>query len=271
MSFSLAIYHARRVESRRRSLRDMYASLGDTSPPTRIVDEMRPEGATWDIWQHELHPRVWRWALEQDTTHHLFMTDDLHIAPRFWAILEAMCSAKPEAILGLLSNHPAAVRLAERGARWYRTNAWVVGPAYVVPHEHLSGFLAWYEPFMAAMAPDERRHYGDDSALNYWISSYGPRESWHPLPTIIEHRGDLESTWMSGDCFSRERVSWRAHRECPLREDYRGLWTTHERRYDLEAMTRADYWDRPGPMLRVAGCTTEDAGMVRDEEIGVSR
>jgi hypothetical protein len=101
--------------------------------------------------------------------------------------------------------------------------------------------------------------------MNMWISSQGPRESWHPLPTIIEHRGDLESTWQSGDCFSRERVSWRADRFAPLREAYRGLWVTEEMKRDLEPMTHVDFWRGSGPMLRVGGCSADEAGWWRPE------
>lgn len=71
------------------------------------------------------------------------MTDD--VCPRFWRVLEAMVAAAPDRVLGLLSNHPRGPELAMAGARWYRTNSWVVGPAYVVPHAHMVALSAWEE------------------------------------------------------------------------------------------------------------------------------
>jgi hypothetical protein len=257
-TFSLAILHA--VQERRRKL-SLAAMLGDLAPlahgvPLRVVDEVRPPGRSWDEWQHEIHPRVWQWSLETGATHHIFMTDDLHIAPNFWGALGAMVTAHPGAIMGLLSNHPAGPRLAlERATTAYRCNSWIVGPCYVVPRLHLEPFVDWYVRWIESV---ERRHYGDDSALNEWNSRCGPGESWHPLPTIIEHRGDLDSTWQSGDKFSRERVSWRAVRRC--HDTGRALlWTSTDHHFDLEAMTRSAYWADYGPMLRVAGASEEEA------------
>lgn len=263
--FSLAILHA--VQDRRRK-HSLVSMLHDLSPlaagvPLRIVDEVRPPGRSWDEWQHEVHPRVWRWSLETAATHHVFMTDDLHIAPNFWAALRAMVAAHPSAILGLLSNHPAGPELARRGAHCYRCNSWLVGPCYVVPRAHLEPFLPWYEAWINTV---ERRHYGDDSALNEWISRCGPGESWHPLPTLIEHRADLDSTWQSGDKFSRERVSWRAVRSC--RDTGRDLlWTSTDHRFDLEAMTRPEFWEGSGPMLRVAGAADDEAECWRGDPV----
>lgn len=265
--FSLAIYHRRDSRPRVRCLNEMLEVLAPSAQgvPCRIWDERATE--SWDAWQHTLHPRVWGWSLEHSVaTHHVFMTDDLAICPRFWDVLRAMTTAKPEAIIGLLSNHPAGPRLAAAGAHWYRCNSWIVGPAYVVPRMHLERFLPWYREWIECQ---EKRHYGDDSSLNVWISSHGPRESWHPLPTIIEHRGDIESTWQSGDCFSRERVSWRAHRWAPLREDYRGLWTSEDKRYDLDAMSRPTYWEGLGPVLDVGGAREEEAERWRGDPITV--
>lgn len=262
-TFSLAIYHRNDNPKRVRSLRDTLIDLAPLahSVPTRVFDERATD--TWDKWQHSLHPTVWQWALDvengttgQQASHHVFMTDDLHVAPGFWKILGAMTEAQPGAILGLLSNHPAGPRLAAAGKRWYRCNSWIVGPAYVVPREHLARFLPWYRVWIERVA--KKSDYGDDSSLNEWISKWGPHESWHPLPTIIEHRSDLESTWQAGDCFSRERVSWRAHRYAPLRESYQGLWTTEERRYDLDAMQRAEFWYGSGPMLNVGGAREDE-------------
>jgi len=258
MTFSLSILHKPGVAKRDRALRDMIEDLHSGDIWQRVFDE--PCEGPWNVGQHAIHARVWQWHLETPASHHVCMSDDLNVAPRFWDLLGAMVYTKPRSIIGLLSNHPAGPRLAERGERWYRTNSWVVGPAYVVPHDALSRFLPWYRYWIAAKTDDQKGHYGDDSSLNEWISNRGPRETWHPLPTIIEHRGDVETTWLhGGDCFSRERVSWRAHQYAPLREKYQGLWTTTEKRYDVAAMTNPKYWDCDGPLLSVGGAREDEA------------
>lgn len=150
----------------------------------------------------------WRWSASQSVSHHLFMTDDLKLAPHFWELLEGMIAAAPRSILGLLSNHPSAPHLYVQGLSWYRTNAWVVGPCYVVPHEHMVRFLPWAESYRGAAAG---MGWSDDSTLNEWITFHGPGEAWHPIPTIISHDRGLLSTWAHtghGDDFSHERINW---------------------------------------------------------------
>lgn len=260
-TFSTSILHKPGNEARAAVLLDMEYALSPTFGPLKVFDEPAPP--PWNIGQHEIHPKVWKWHLSMApwVTHHLCMTDDLHIAPHFWAILEAMVSAHPNSVIGLLSNHPAAPKLARRGLRWYRTNSWVVGPAYVIPRPLLTAFLPWYEDWVARTPREVRGERGDDSCLNEWVSAGpgGPREAWHPLPTIIEHRGDIATTWQfGGDCFSRERVSWRAFHTAPLRALYTGEWTTTPHDWDLEAMAHESYWTSFGPMLPVGGASEDD-------------
>ena len=156
----------------------------------------------------------WRWAAKVGVTHHVFMTDDLDLAPGFLEILSAMCVAAPGRFLGLLSNHPKVPELLEAGHRWYRTNSWVVGPCYVVPHVHMVPLLAWAEKRGASGSVD-KLGWSDDSELNEWITYAGPHEAYHPIPTPIEHKRSL-STWGHtghGDDYSHERVSWRSDGE----------------------------------------------------------
>jgi hypothetical protein len=258
-TFSVAILHkcslvTGKYGPRCDALEYMHHRLGKAGA-LRIFDDPCPGDVPWNIWQHDLHPRVWQWAIDTNASHHIFMTDDLHLAPHFWPALEAMVCAKPDAILGLLSNHPAGPRLAESGARWYRCNSWVVGPAYVVPHAHLVKFLAWYKAWIPTV---NRGNFGDDSSLNEWISREGPGESWHPLPTIIEHRDDIESTWQGGDQFSKERVSWRFMHEPVANEGGGYKWDALPFAPGFD-MTDPKAWDTTGPMLRVGGCSASEA------------
>lgn len=199
-------------------------------------------------WQDEGKVRwalaQWKWALAQDATHHLFMTDDLDIMPEhFWKALGAMVAQKPDVPIGLLSNHPRAPELYLNGHQWYRTNSWLVGPAYVLPHELLAEFVADFErkPWGSHTTVGTQQWANDDSSINEWITKTG-RECWHPLPTIIEHRHDIASTTGHGDKYSRERISWRDVRACTV-DDKTGSIVWHTAPLD----------DRPGFRLPLKG------------------
>lgn len=204
-------WHAERVEA----LKPMLAELGESDFGRRFhlwVNDIDYRGRPWREAKVDWAKSQWRYALDcADATHHLFMTDDLHLAPAFLRILQMMILARPEAIIGLLSNHPQTAKLWAQGHRWYRTNAWLVGPAYVMPRRHLEKFLPWFESLPQGRAPDFDNDANDDMTINHWVATHpdGPREVWHPIPTIIEHRGDLPSNLGHGDSTSRERVSWR--------------------------------------------------------------
>jgi hypothetical protein len=154
--------------------------------------------------------------------------------------------------IGLLSNHPKSIHLFEEGKRGYRTNSWIVGPAYCLEHSLLREFLIWYEMLPNGSKRWAKGYYGDDSAINEFITSKD-YESWHPIPTIIEHRGDLESTKGNGDKYSRERISWRMAQE-PLHSEpgeliqWRPLGTV---RISASAMKDPNYWAGEAPMLFV--------------------
>lgn len=186
----------------------------------------------------------WRWSAREGmvgtgATHHVFMTDDLNLAPGFWGLLSAMVAAHPDEPIGLLSNHPKGPQLAAQGYSGYRTNSWLVGPAYVLPHDHLVRFLAWFEalPDGRWTEPGTKAYRNDDSSINEWITNGGGGERcWHPLPTIIEHRSDIGSTVGHGDQYSRERVSWRRGRR-------------HDFVRPIDQLTSVDWWARECPML----------------------
>lgn len=182
----------------------------------------------------------WTWSARQSVQWCVFATDDLALAPRFLDILAAMLEAVPDKPIGLLSNAPRAPELADAGHRWYRTGSWIVGPMYVLPAPMLRDFLRWYEglPIGEKIGPAS---WNDDNAINQWVSSHGPGESYHPLPTPIEHDsdGDLPSTVGHGDQYSRERVSWR-------RVQHPASGLKIPRPTPIDDMVRAAWW-REGP------------------------
>ena len=258
--FSLVANHAPWREERVVSLREMMMKLTPYAHGIPyFCNDKKHDRDSWRRGEAKVEWELaqWRWSLEQPVSHHVFMSDDLHVAPDFWEILDAMVRAAPAACMGMLSNHPRAVTLASEGWRWYRTNAWLVGPCIVLAREHLESFLAWFE----RLPPEEQRALNDDSTINRWISEAGPKEALHPLPTIIEHRHDIETTAAAGDQYSRERVSWRAWRTVKQGFDAAGRpdhwdWSTAPKPYDLEAMKSVEYWQERGgptaaPMLPV--------------------
>lgn len=210
----------------------------------------------WQEFKTVIALRQWEWAASTGCDHHLFMTDDLNLCPRFPEALGALLSVAPRECIGLLSNHPRATSLAADGRRWYRCNSWIVGPAYVLPHADLVEFIAWRKALPLGDREGCADWYNDDSSINEWITRTG-RSSLHPLPTLIEHRADMASLVGHGDRFSRERVSWRAMRTTEAVGDgFR--WVSEEVAYDPARLASPDFWLAHGgpseaPMLKVGG------------------
>lgn len=204
------------------------------------------------------------WSWEQTTDWHVFATDDLHLMPGFVEALRAMLEAAPTRCpVGLLSNHPRAPRLADDGFRWYATNSWLVGPCYAVHCSVLPKFRAWYMRLPDGNEPGQKGYRNDDSSWNEWVTYHGGGRTLHPLPTIIEHRADLESTVGHGDQYSRERVSWREERIVlshpdPETRTKRFEWECRPRVVAPEILTARTYWTHRGgpeaaPLMTVGG------------------
>lgn len=256
-TFSLVVNHTPWRPERVAALGSMYdelltATLKRPGNPT-LIHDVDHRGRDWQggaklDWQIT----QWTWARAQLTTHHVFLTDDLHLAPCFWRILSAMVEAHPATPIGLLANHPRAVETYDAGHHGYRTASWLVGPAYVIPHEMMAPFLGW---FLAQ--PNDRlrgpQSWNDDNAWNEFIATQWRGTTWHPLPTIVEHRGDLASTVGHGDRYSRERISWRWRRRI---QDDGERWAWASTPWEPEegtfaAMARPDFWAGDAPLLPV--------------------
>lgn len=240
-SFSCVVNHTPWVPERVEALAEMRFELFEVAGPLlslRIHDEDY-RGTDWQAAKVEWALTQWRWAARKPESHHVFLTDDLNLSPGFWAILSAMVQAHPAEPIGLLSNHPRGPELFAQGYSGYRTNSWLVGPAYVLPHDHLVRFLTWFEalPDGDPQTVGTKGYRNDDSSINEWITNGGGGgQCWHPLPTIIEHRSDIGSTVGHGDQYSRERVSWRRGRRLDFVRP-------------VTQLMAADYWANPCPML----------------------
>lgn len=229
---------------------DGYCRGYDAPLDAILINDHDYRGTDWQVSKVEWALRQWRWSVAQPTTHHVFMTDDLHIAPSFWPILTAMVQAHPDVPIGLLSNHPRGPGLFAQNRHGYRTNSWLVGPAYVMPHKCLVDFLAWFE----ALSFPDQQYANDDSSINAWNTLHGgPGETWHPLPTIIEHRADIGSTVGHGDRYSAQRLSWRGIWD-PLIDPTDGealTWHLTDLETEIDPMTHVDFWSGDAPMLAV--------------------
>jgi hypothetical protein len=228
-----------------------------------LTNDTDYRGTDWQVSKVAWALRQWEWSAEQATTHHVFLTDDLHLAHGFLGFLGAMVEAAGDApAIGLLSNHPSASKLNVDGWRWYRTNSWLVGPAYVLSDSALHQFLAWFLALPEGPHTEigTRAYRNDDSSINEWITRSG-KDCAHPIPTIVEHRADLESTVGHGDQYSRERLSWRALRHAHVDGDqihwtetpYIAPWTVNS-----AVLANVDFWSERGgpaasPLLHLPG------------------
>lgn len=225
-----------------------------------VFQDARPEEMPWAEFKTHLAQKQWEWSLAQGAEFgfHVFLTDDLNVYPMFWEVLEAMLegAGRPAAV-GLLSNHPRGPALYRAGVHAYRTNSWLVGPAYVLSTRFLAESLAAYRA-LPEMGEKSRQWFNDDSWLNEWNTFQGPKEAWHPLPTIIEHRFDVPSTVGHGDRYSRERVSWREERRVVDDGETGFQWASrplypypHEQERLADLMLRPSFWSGEAPMLAV--------------------
>jgi hypothetical protein len=242
--FSIAILHKPGEADRQDNLEEMLLALGVPSSLCWVFDRVREPGEDFHTFKVKLFLEQWAWSLGTGAEHHIFLTDDLYLMPGFLYAVAAMTAVRPITPIGLLSNHPEASAL--RVGYW--TNSWLVGPAYVLPHNFLRLFLDWYQALPnSSYEPGHARYFNDDSALNEFITKSG-RMTWHPIPTIIEHRADLPSTVGHGDQYSRERVSWRHVQRCYSEPDGQLYWVTDPAPTPL-GMTNPEFWQGECPFL----------------------
>lgn len=247
-TFSLVINHTPWIPERVKCLDEMLKALNPTgdSGPT-FINDADYRGTEWQQTKVKWALDQWRWAAQHDATHHVFMTDDLFIHPRFWDALQGMTANVPDCPIGLLSNHPNAIEWYTAGHRWYMTRSWLVGPAYVLPHEFLLRFLPWFEakPDGSHEIRGTKAWANDDSSINEFVS-FENGKTFHPLPTIIEHRNDIGSTVGHGDRHSRERLSWRFARWVEDRGRGEFDWHSASIATDANQLATPEYWKITG-------------------------
>ena len=236
--------------------------VGQSPVVGQVFQDAKPAEMAWSEFKTILAEKQWAWSLAQGAqyTHHVFLTDDLHVHPLFFPILDAMIEGSGARAIGLLSNHPKGPALYREGRHAYRCNSWLVGPAYVLETSFLIAALSAYRALPDDEGDKHRRWFNDDSFLNFHNTFAGPGESWHPLPTIIEHRFDVESTVGHGDRYSRERVSWKEERKVVDDGESGFQWASiplyqfpHETERLEDLMLRPTFWSGEALMLPVGG------------------
>lgn len=183
MRVSLAVPHTPWRPERAASLQRLLGYAGQSSF-TKIFQDRESH----PVWTE----KAWQWSVSQDVDYCLFLADDTMYTGdlgRFWDWVRALNEGNPGQIMGLTSQDPRATRLMRSGYNWYTFTAWTVGWGYSLPKKDLVEFLAW-----RAVQPKEMwSTWGDDQLINIWCYETN-RQTWHPLPTLIDHDTTLEST-----------------------------------------------------------------------------
>jgi hypothetical protein len=255
MTFSLSIDHTPWIASRRENLASM---LMDLLPLANgipyLCNDDDYHGFQWVDIKDTWALKKWRWHIAQGADHAVMLSDDVAVMPRFWDVLGAMVSSAPNSSIGLMSNHPDGPAMLAGGHHWYRCNAWLVGPAIVMPTPMLAEFVSWYEDWYPRLprgrdAEGFQEWYHDDSSINEWINRRGPRESLHPLPAPIEHQLGLGRSHDTNPFpkYAAEAISWK--REW---HDNPRTFSEIDRSF-ADRMTQASWWHgaRISPMLEV--------------------
>lgn len=197
VSFALAIPHTPWIPARVSSLHNLVEDLGLPIRNTRIFQDKEPN---WS-WSKKL----WEWGAETDATHLIQLQDDVIAAPNFWTILHAMVTAVPDQMIGLQGAHPAHRQHAREGVRWAQSRAWMVGVAYILPKPILTELVAYRSNMFdhVAQATNE-----DDLISQF--AAHTNRSVYHPIPTIIDHDTEVESTYGNGHhMYRKPTVTWR--------------------------------------------------------------
>jgi hypothetical protein len=222
--FALAIPHTPWRPERVASLAQLHDALGNRPAHYQLFADRAPN----HVWSRAL----WNWGAEmanRGATHLVQLQDDVRPMPHFWTVLRAMVEANPDEVIALHANHPVARSLAHMGRRWFRTQAWVVGPQYVFPlrgPNSIREFLTWVDQNWNTLDKHPREH--EDVLISTWLARTG-RHAWHPIPAIADVDMSLPSTYEGADGHVTDH-----RRPCVTWEGYR-----------VEQLVTAAYWQVP--------------------------
>jgi hypothetical protein len=121
-------------------------------------------------------------------THITLLPDDAILVPHFVEVLSRLIAHRPDDHMCLLTNHRHARKAYDEGAGGYYTVGGTVlfGGTMRVPD--WESYLAWRRD---AIKPGEVVPF--DNGVNLWDILHD-RQTWKPLPALVEHDTTLEST-----------------------------------------------------------------------------
>lgn len=198
-SMCIAIPHAdwmpERVKSLDRLMRQITPYQGDYVPLRIITGKVMP----W-VWARHL----WQAQLDTGAEYCIALADDSVVDRSFISSVRSMSYSVPDrCVLGLAAQHPRAPEVA-KVSPWYRTRSWAVGWGYAMRRDTLIVFLDWFDAKSYAW----KEAHSDDNSINEWVSETG-RDTWHPLPSPVDHDTSLASTWLpEPDTTNRSSWSW---------------------------------------------------------------
>lgn len=147
---------------------------------------------------HEWSERVWRgalsladWSTEHapddgtsvQTTHALFLNDDVSLCSDFAEVLTAAIAAKPDEVVNLYQEHEYAAVAAREGLRWVTSPDGLVGTAYVMPIATLRHFIEWRK---VALRDGAVERLSEDQLINLHAMCC-QRHIWHTVPALVDH------------------------------------------------------------------------------------
>ena len=204
--FSVSLSHTPWIPER---IPHAKALQADIKRPVVLCTEKAPN--------HVWSAHMWEDAAETKQPYHLFIQDDVLIAPDFEQCLEAMLTGMPPKLLGLETAHPAARTLMRRGEAWCSTTDGLIGVAYVIEHNTLVDFLEWRQH---ALAPKAVEKITEDTLINLYGVSKGIH-ILHPVPTIIDHDVEVKSTYGNDHHkYRRPSVTWQDMQWIGMQEEW---------------------------------------------------
>lgn len=210
-TIALGIPHTPWVPARAESMARLRAQLDGGIPaingktPYREFTERAPNWE-WSV-------KLWEWLHETGADWGMQLQDDVMVAPCFWPALGAMLAGAPEdaSIIGLSAVHPLAPEMMRRGHRWYRTEAMVVGWAYMIRRDALGDFLEHRQ-----MITDQVGRECEDVILGAYARA-SKRHVHHPCPTLCDHDTTIPSSYANDHHSTRRpQVTWRDFSEGSL-------------------------------------------------------
>ena len=180
-SFALAVSHCPWVPSRAKNMEALRPQLNIPGIPYREITE-RAHNSVWSR-------SMWGWGAVQKRTHGVYLQDDVRLCGDFWPVVDAMVRAVPNRVISLIANHPFSERALAAGHAWFRMCE-TLGTGYVIPTILLGAFLEWRDRH----SEEFLRAHCEDFLITLWQAETG-RQSWHPVPTILQTQDDaIDST-----------------------------------------------------------------------------